>query len=355
MEKFLRNCLLIILFIAMNSAIHSQDDQTGKNRENGKYISEIGYDQNMTAVENNLDKIRESGYFSGKNNVQIYYEKYLTPGSKASIVISHGFSENLTKYSEIIYYFINEGYSVFGIEHRGHGRSGLLGKDETQTSVEDFDFYVEDLKTFMDAIVLPQSSKNFIYAHSMGGAVAALFLERYPDYFRAAVLNAPMLDINTGKLPKGFAGFLANINQLPFLKYNYVPGHKPFSTHPDFENANTTSKIRYDYHFNKTMLNKKLWRGGASYLWFKEALKTTSEVVKPVNTAKITTPILLFQAENDKLVPPAGQNKFAASSKNCRIVLIKDAKHEIYREKDSILFPYLDEIFDFFKNYVTNK
>lgn len=350
MKIFFRNCLLLILFIAVNSAIHSQENQAGKSHKKRQYISETGYEQSMAAVEKDLDKIRESGYFAGKNNVKIYYEKYVVPNSRASIVISHGFSENLTKYSEVIYNFIKEGYSVFGIEHRGHGRSGLLGKDETQTSVEDFDFYVEDLKTFMDTVVLPGDSKNFIYAHSMGGAVAALFLERYPDYFSAAVLNAPMLDINTGKLPKGVAGLLADINQLPFLKYNYVPGHKPFSASPDFEKSNTTSKIRYDYYFNKIILNKTLWRGGASYLWFKGALRATSEVVKPVNTARITAPILLFQAENDQLVPPAGQILFAKSSKDCRVIFIKNAKHEIYREKDPILFPYFDEVLDFFGN-----
>jgi len=317
------------------------------NKSKLDYISETDYINGMNKVEKSLDQLRQSGYFTGKNNLQIYYEKYLVSNAKAAIVISHGFSENITKYHEVIYYFTSQGYSVFGLDHRGHGRSGRLGGDATQTSVEDFDYYIDDLKTFMDQIVLKESTKNFLYAHSMGGGIAALFLERYSNYFKAAVLNAPMMDINTGKIPKAIVKVIATVNQLSPLKYRYVPGHGPYSEIPDFENSCTTSKVRYDYYFNQTLANKDLRSGGASYLWFKQALDATHELTQAGNASKVTIPVILFQAENDSFVQPAGHTAFANAAKNCKIILVKKAKHEIYRETDSIMKPYFEAVFKF--------
>ena len=43
----------------------------------------------------------------------------------------------------------------------------------------------------------------------MGGAIGTLFLETYPGYFKKAVLNAPMMQINTGKYSNFIAELLA--------------------------------------------------------------------------------------------------------------------------------------------------
>ena len=40
--------------------------------------------------------------------------------------------------------------------------------------------------------------KLFLFAHSMGGAIGADFLEEYPEYFNSAILSAPMFQVNTG-------------------------------------------------------------------------------------------------------------------------------------------------------------
>ena len=45
------------------------------------------------------------------------------PRSVAPVVISYGFTENARKYSELIWYFLLDGYSVCVLEHRGHGYS----------------------------------------------------------------------------------------------------------------------------------------------------------------------------------------------------------------------------------------
>ncbi len=312
------------------------------------YISEANYAESMAEVETKLEKIRQSGYFTGKNNLQIYYEKYLVSNAKAGVVISHGLGENITKYREVIYYLINQGYSVFGIDHRGHGRSGRLGIDETQISIEKFDYYVEDFKTFMDQIVLKESTTNLLYTHSMGGAIGALFLERYSNYFQAAILSTPMMDINTGKYPELAIKAIANLNSLSSLKNDYLPGCGPYSGKPDFENSPTQSKARYDYYFNQTLAKSELQNGGATYLWIKEAFDAMDELTQAGNAAKVEIPVLIFQAELDTVVEAKGYDKFASAAKNCQKMFVPGAKHEIYRETDRVISSYFDQVFKFF-------
>ena len=148
--------------------------------------------------------IYEDGFFMGKNEIKIFYRSFEVDNSKSVIVISHGFCESSDKYREFIKLLNKNNYSVYIMEHRGHGRSGRLGIDNSQINVENFNYYVEDLKTFLDSIVVPNlnNRKLYLYAHSMGGAIGALFLEKYNSYFEKAILNCPMMEIDTGKYPK---------------------------------------------------------------------------------------------------------------------------------------------------------
>ena len=138
-----------------------------------KFFSNYGSDkEKVKFVKGTLDKIKESGYFIGQNNINIYYEKYCVDNEKGRIVISHGFCECLDKFKELIYYFIEMGYSVYAIEHRGHGRSGCLSKkNKTQVNIDKFQYYIEDLKTFLDKIVVEDGVDLYLYAHSILGGL----------------------------------------------------------------------------------------------------------------------------------------------------------------------------------------
>ena len=76
--------------------------------------------------------------------------------------------------------------------------------DETWlTHVDHFSDYVRDLEAFMDRVVLPRA-KNLplcLYAHSMGGAVGSMMLQRHPKMFARAVLTAPMIAPSSAPFP----------------------------------------------------------------------------------------------------------------------------------------------------------
>lgn len=341
-------------FISVFDNTIAYADENAKAKINNLVILEDDFEKYMKEnVEPYLDNKRSTGYLKIDDNINLYYEKYKVENSKGSIVISHGFGENLEKYKEMIYYFLKNGYSVFGIEHRGHGRSGSLGVvDKSQINIKDFNLYISDLKTFIDEVVKKDigSEKMFLYGHSMGGAIGAKFLEDYPQYFDAAILNAPMLEINTGSFPPFIAKSIAWLGTVLPFGNKYAPTQKPYTNKYDLENSGTSSEPRYKYYYNIQSSNKELQRGGSSLNWLKESFDVTQEITKKENVSKVEIPTLIFQAEKDDHVKPKGQSDFAQYAKNCKLVCMTGSKHEIYREKDSILKAYLNRVFDFYNS-----
>lgn len=320
------------------------------------YISEKDYCEDMkNIVEPYINNKIDTGYIYGDENKKIYYEKYLVENSKANIVISHGYTESLDKYHEIIYYFLKNGYNVFGIEHRGHGRSDTLGlEDNTQIDVRKFSQYVIDLKNFMNEIVMPNSNekKMFLYAHSMGGAIGAKFLEDYPEYFDGAVLSSPMLGIYTGKMPSFLAELIVKISVALGRGDNYVIGMRGYAPDYKLDRLATSSVNRYNYYHEIIEDQETFQCGGACYNWTNESMNAINEIIKYENVSKIEIPVIIFQAGNDTYVNEKGQNKFAKSAKQCELKIIKESKHELYRENDHIQKPYLETVFGFYKNLI---
>lgn len=320
-----------------------------------KYISQNTYKEEMlNKVEPYLKDKLKYGYIMGENNVMLYYEKFIVENSKANIVICHGFAEFTEKYYELIYYFIKDGYSVFIIEHRGHGRSQRIGIDDSQINVEMFDYYIKDFKKFIDKIVIPNSgNKNLLlFAHSMGGAIATAFLEKYNNYFKAAVLSSPMHGISTGKVPEILAKIVSIMMKVCGNKIKYMPGQVPYNKKKFFPSKSTSCNERYEYLYEKIKNNKEYHNGGSSVLWYIESLKATKRLVKKKNASKVTIPILLFQAEYDNHVIPKAQVKFASYAKDCKLILVKDSMHGTYFEKDKILFFVIDKVLSFYKSNI---
>lgn len=299
-------------------------------------------------IEPFINEMKQQGFFDGQNGQEIYYEKYEMEGIKKAVVISHGFTEYTEKYNELIYYFIKEGYNVYMSEYRGQGRSGRLGIDTMQVEVESYYYYLEDLKTFIDQVVPSDTASLYLYGHSMGGAVGALFLEKYPDYFDKAILSSPMLSINFGDIPDFAAKLFLNFSFGKKLK-KYAPGTGSYLDPYDFERSSAASLERYEYYFNFLASTPDVQLGGPSVHWLKECYKMTKEILKKSNIKKVKIPVLLFQADRDFFVTPKGQEKFAKYAENTRLIFIPDSKHELYRERDYIMEPYLESVFEFFE------
>ena len=297
-------------------------------------------------------KVKETvEQISGKGKNPLYCVSYSADDPIGTVIILHGFTENAYKYSELIFSLLHNHFSVVAYDQRGHGRSWRDGSivDPSVTHVEHFEEYVEDLKAVCDHYLPFMPKPALLFAHSMGGAVASLFLEQHSDVFSAVVLCAPMIAPQTGGVPFAVACAVCNIacafgrgRKHPFFM-------KPWSGPEDFSTSCATDPQRFAWYDAVKASVTEFRNSVPTYRWTKESLAVTKKILKEGAPETIACPVLLFTAENDCSVLPEPQNQFINRVSNGRHVFVKDARHEIYRSVNEVLFPWWHQILDFFK------
>ena len=146
-------------------------------------------------VEPYLDSRRQEMDMPLSTGGTLHAEVYEQPDATRAVVILHGYTESAEKFREMTWYFLNEKFNVYAIDHRGHGKSVRKISDTSITHVDAFSDYLRDLEEFMSGVVLPRTEHlpRVLYAHSMGGAIGGMTLMNHPEYFARAVLTAPMI------------------------------------------------------------------------------------------------------------------------------------------------------------------
>lgn len=204
---------------------------------NAKLISENNYAAEMEPVMKALHDIRRSGTFARKPGENIYYELYDAPDAVRWVAISHGFTESTVKYAEVIWYFLQQGCSVAICDHRGHGRSYRRVPETWLTNVERFEDYSDDFAFFIRNVIEPELKglPLVLMGHSMGGAVAAQVVERFPELpIRKLVLSSPMIAPATNGLPAWVSLTIARFFGLIGKGRTCVFVHHPFTGADEF-------------------------------------------------------------------------------------------------------------------------
>ncbi len=322
-------------------------------------------ESNFAKLRDIIGNLQSSGYsfgsFTGVDNKKISYMKTgAEPGARGCVVLSPGQSEAAVKYIELAFDLQQQGFSpIYTIDHRGQGFSDRLLADSQKNHVAKFSDYSDDLKNLVNNIVLNDSScrgrEMFLLSHSMGGAIAAAYLEdagaKTP--FKKAVLNSPMLKIlfPDGKNEDGVIRETWLACHTPFGPKcdDFVPGKGPYDPNPPFAgNSTTHSPERFAIKLEIYAKWPKAQVGGPTVQWVSEAANADKKMRSRENVAKIAVPVLILQAGEDSIVDNAGQNEFCPLANDCRIEKIEGAKHEILGESDSIRDPAIAKIVDFF-------
>ncbi|MFM5707915.1 alpha/beta fold hydrolase [Aeromonas veronii] len=295
------------------------------------------------------------GEFKGKDGVAIRYAALRQEKVDRAILIVNGRVESYLKYQELAWDLWRQGYSLYLIDHRGQGMSGRMLSDHDKGYVDQFDDYVVDMKQFHDQIIMADKpAKLFLLAHSMGGAISARYLERWPDDIRAAVLSSPMLGINLGGLPKWLArGLATTIGTVGgwFGEPPYGPGQGPYQDHGFADNELTHSQSRYQAFRQIYEQHPQIKLGGATAHWIYQGITGADAAI--ADAGAIKTPLLLLQAGNDSVVDNAAQDAFCtkASCEGGKPLRIEGAWHELFIESDDKRQPALTAMLDFFARY----
>ncbi len=321
-------------------------------------LSEETFAQEMKeTVEPYLAKHRTEHYFSREKEKRIYCALYEADEPTGIVLISHGFTETADKYFELIYYFLQDHYSVCIPEHCGHGRTYRLTpeKDRSLVHVDTWKRYVEDL-----SFVAGQAKARWpglpvcLFAHSMGGGIGAALLAMEPALCSRAILTSPMIKPLTGTVP----WWAAQVITKRFCKngqgMHYVMGQHPYNEAAErYAESASTSRARYVYYMEKRKANALFQMSGASYEW----LRQTGELYKFLHKEavnKIDVPLLLFQAEDDGFVSNQAQeefiqdiNKHRAADNAATLRQIPHTRHEIFNADSQTVETYWTAVEDF--------
>lgn len=142
-------------------------------------------------------------YFHTYDQLALYFTAVLVEPDQASIVFVHGVGEHIGRYAEAFQIFSQQGYSCFGFDQRGFGRS-----EGERGHINAFSDYVDDLAKFIDEIVRPESSNNiFILGHSMGSIVELAYAEKYPTKIQGLLIfSCPLIFVSNAA---NFGNFIA--------------------------------------------------------------------------------------------------------------------------------------------------
>ena len=316
-------------------------------------VSAPSYEEVMdTEVLPRLKERELSETVPGFEDRPLYCVSWQADHPVGTVYIVHGFTENAFKYAELVWSLLNLHFSVVSYDQRGHGRSwraeGIA--DPSVTHVDHFSDYVKDLEIVCSHFGTRMPQPALLFAHSMGGAVAALYLEQHPGFFSGCVLSSPMIAPNLGGVPPFLALSLASAADLLGKGRSHPFFMKPYSGPEDFASSCATDPARFAW-YDRIKANRKEFRNSIpSYHWSSESIRVTEKILAPGAPEKINCPVLLFTAEIDSSVLPDPQKSFISRIRNGRQVLVSRAKHEIYRSSNDVLFPWWHEVIAFFRH-----
>lgn len=305
----------------------------------------------IPSVEKKLADIKNSGTFNAFDNTEIYYEYFLAENSKASIVVVHGLSEFVNKFYEFIYYCLNQGYNVFVYDQRCHGLSGRLTDRIELLHVDSFYDYAKDLSQFIDEVVTRVEDKPiYIYSHSMGGAVSALYLSQNSAKIKKAVLSAPMFEPVVDSVAYPIARMGVGIGRLFYGNKTKFLLTREFDPDVKYSEAHGTSRARFEHNMKMRRENPHYQSTPMTFGWIYNSLIIRDKIFKRKTIKNISTPMLLISAEKDTIVKLKPQYDFANKCKNCKLVNLKNTNHALLAGTSQTIGEVLNLVFDFYEN-----
>ncbi len=308
-------------------------------------IEDADFDRRMAGICQALDDCRVSGYFTGFGNIRIFYEYFLAEKSCGSVVMLHGMSEFTRKHYELAYYLLQQGYSVFLYDQRGHGRSGRLTDQLDLIHVDRFFDFAEDLQLFLQQVVLPAAPQPlYLYGHSMGGAVAIEYLAAHPDIFQKAILSSPLFEPQVG-VPAALAMASAMADKLLRGDKSKMSHSKEFVAKMpevwDLDPSCSRNKYMMQLRIDEPNYQTTPMTAGFAL----RALYLTPRLLKLAK--KIRTPHLLISGSADTVVKTGPHRRFAERSPRCRLVSVPGGKHAMMCDNQKSAAHHTQLVLDF--------
>ncbi|WP_444907595.1 alpha/beta hydrolase [Microbulbifer sp. SSSA008] len=244
--------------------------------------------------------------------VTLYYRRWWIEEAVGVVVISHGLGEHSGRYSELAEDLNRAGYSVYALDHYGHGLS-----DGKRGDIEDFALYSEDLNEFISLVKSGNPGLGMhLLGHSMGAVIACGCAIRYKS---VDSLNLSAPGFRGKSEPKGLLLWLALFlaRWLPGLALSSQINSQWISRSPDVV---------------KRYVSDELVHHSISLRWFKTFLQEREFLSGRLDG--ISMPCLLLLPESDHIVDVELSRKWfgQVGSKNKQLHCFSRSYHEVFNE-----------------------
>jgi alpha-beta hydrolase superfamily lysophospholipase len=227
---------------------------------------------------------RESS-FAGAGGVEIFWQAWFPDGdASAVVVIAHGAGEHSGRYVHVAQRLTGEGYAVYAIEHRGHGRS-----HGPRALIDRLDNAVADL----DGLVALASAEHpgapaFLLGHSMGGTIALSYALAHQQRLAGLVLSGPLAALDPTPAPLRLTARALSV---------LAPRTPLIEIDPSLVSRDPA--VVEDYRRDPLVYHGKL------------PARTVVELAAAIDSfpnavGAITVPVLIMYGTDDGLCPPGG-------------------------------------------------
>lgn len=263
----------------------------------------------------------------------IHTEAWLPEATpRAAILLVHGYAEHIGRYAHTAQRLVRAGYAVYGMDHRGHGKS-----EGPRAYFESAELPLHDLQQFYEQVRAEQPDRKlFMLGHSMGTLLSLHFVLRQPDALDGLILSgtaihggetvAPALRFVLRRFVRPIAPTLALVPAI---------GSEQLSTDPAVARA-------YD---NDPLVYRKPWRVGMAAV----LLDMADDI--HARAQEIRLPLLVLHGSEDAIAPVSGSHALyeKATSEDKTLHTFPGMRHEILNEVDK------DKVFQVIQDWLAQR
>lgn len=221
----------------------------------------------------NIDESVQNKYFYSRDGIKLNGLYIKAKSDKPTIVYCHGQGENLSEWQNVAQFLADNGYGVFMLDYRGHGKSeGVPFEQGLYIDLESAINYIVNFENVeRDNIVL--------WGRSMGGAIVADVASR--DKFKAVILESTFTNLRDEAIHLTRTGIL--------------------ESKLGFWSAVSTKFVKYIPLITKFSTDKKI--------------------------CKIKSPLLIGGSKNDETVPVEMSYRLEILNPNARLYISEKGSH----------------------------
>jgi lysophospholipase len=261
---------------------------------------------------------------------------------RGSLLFAGGRGDFVEKYLEAVTIWHRRGWTVSSFDWRGQGKSkgNIAG-----ANFQSFDPLLEDMAALVDEWRAANPAPHVIVGHSMGAHVLLrLLIERAPP-LDAAVLVAPMIEVNSAPLPTWAARLISSaMTRLGRGKrhlWRAPLGRAPAGSRR--QKVLTSCVERYDDEHHWWEVEPDFAPAPPSFEWLRAGYRS-ARAFTPKKLTKVRVPILILGAEQDRLVNAAAIRRVAGLLPRAELEMFDGCAHELLRERDAVRLAALARI-----------